>query len=58
MSRPGVRCLVAPEASSFSGECATATELHLPMALALAVSKRNQPDPHGDLWMQPMRFGS
>ncbi|MGH3935731.1 MAG: hypothetical protein ACRDS1_12280 [Pseudonocardiaceae bacterium] len=36
---------------------------HIPMALA--VSKRNQVDPHGDLWMsvleatgQPMRFGA
>ncbi|MGH3935748.1 MAG: ATP-dependent 6-phosphofructokinase [Pseudonocardiaceae bacterium] len=36
--------------------------VHIPMALA--VSKRNQVDPHGDLWMsvleatgQPMRFG-
>jgi 6-phosphofructokinase 1 len=37
--------------------------VHIPMVLA--VSKRNQVDPHGDLWMsvleatgQPMRFGS
>jgi 6-phosphofructokinase 1 len=36
--------------------------VHIPMALA--VSKRNQVDPHGDLWMsvleatgQPVRFG-